>query len=253
MRLLLLLHTILKKTFWKNKALLPFVIFLFFSGTILSSTTNAAKQQPATQKPYMIDRVTYYPIPNSQGYVKKGIASWYGPNFQGQRTSSGERYNMFTMTAAHKTLPMGTILLVKNLENNREVVVRINDRGPFIKNRIIDLSYQAAQQLKMVGNGTAQVKITALNKNDKRTLPLKANKPNQYYIQVGSFNKARNARNLQQYFNKAGHTTIIENHSAQNTIFYRVQVYAGKQRRKAHKIKNALTKMGYPKAFILLR
>ncbi len=249
-----LLQTTSKNTCGQGKLLPLWLIgILFFSGTIFPVTANAAKQQPATQQPYRVDNVTYYPIPSAKGYEKKGIASWYGPEFQGRRTSNGERYNMFTMTAAHKTLPMDTILLVKNLQNNKEVVVRVNDRGPFIDNRIIDLSYQAARQLHMIGSGTAQVKITALNKNDKRALPLKANKPSNYYIQVGSFSKARNARNLQRYFNNAGHTTIIENHSAQNTILYRVQVYAGRQLDRAQKTKIALEKMGYAKAFMLIR
>lgn len=105
----------------------------------------------------------YWVIPNAKGYAERGLASWYGPNFHEKRTSSGEPYDMYKMTAAHKTLPLPTYLRVTNLENNRSVVVRVNDRGPFKKGRIIDLSYVAAAKLGIVGDGTATVEIHALD------------------------------------------------------------------------------------------
>lgn len=94
---------------------------------------------------------------SANSYYEVGIASWYGPGFQGRRTSSGEIYDMFAMTAAHKTLPFGTVVKVVDLDTGKSVVVRINDRGPFIKGRIIDLSYAAAQKLGMVKKGLAKV------------------------------------------------------------------------------------------------
>lgn len=105
----------------------------------------------------------YWIIPNPKGYVERGLASWYGPNFHGKRSSSGEPYDMYKMTAAHKTLPLPTYVKVTNLENNRSVVVKINDRGPFKDGRILDLSYVAAAKLGMTGNGTATVELHVLD------------------------------------------------------------------------------------------
>lgn len=104
----------------------------------------------------------YQVLGSSKNYEEKGVASWYGRGFQKKRTSSGERYNMYSLTAAHKTLPLHTRVRVTNLSNGRSVVVRINDRGPFISNRLIDVSYAAAKQLHMVGQGTTPVDVKAI-------------------------------------------------------------------------------------------
>jgi rare lipoprotein A len=98
------------------------------------------------------------------GYAEKGIASWYGKKYHGRRTANGERYDMHAMTAAHKKLPFGTLVLVKNLENGKKARVRINDRGPFKKGRIIDLSYAAARELGMVHDGLAKVRIKVVDR-----------------------------------------------------------------------------------------
>jgi peptidoglycan lytic transglycosylase len=111
---------------------------------------------------YKVDGVTYHVLHNAKGYAAEGIASWYGPDFQGKRTSSGEPYDMYAMTAAHKTLPIPTYVEVTNLENGKKVIVRVNDRGPFEKGRIIDLSYIAALKLGIVGAGSARVRVRAL-------------------------------------------------------------------------------------------
>lgn len=111
---------------------------------------------------YEVDGVTYHVMDSAANYVEEGIASWYGPDFQGKRTSSGETYDMYAMTAAHKTLPLPTYVEVTNLQNGEVVVVRVNDRGPFHPDRIIDLSYMAALKLGIVGSGTARVRVRAL-------------------------------------------------------------------------------------------
>lgn len=111
---------------------------------------------------YSVYGKRYRTLGTSKNYLVKGIASWYGPGFHHRTTSSGERYNMFRMTAAHKTLPLSTYVQVTNLINGRRVIVKINDRGPFVGNRVIDLSYAAAKQLRMVGLGIAPVRIKAL-------------------------------------------------------------------------------------------
>jgi rare lipoprotein A len=116
----------------------------------------------------------YVVLPTAVGYVERGVASWYGTEFHGLRTSTGERYDMFAMTAAHKTLPLPCYARITNLSNGRSVVVRINDRGPFVANRIIDLSYTAAAKLDMIRNGTAFVEVEALT---PATAPLNAELP----------------------------------------------------------------------------
>lgn len=104
----------------------------------------------------------YHVLPSAEGYVQRGIASWYGRDFHGLRTSSGEIYDMYAMTAAHTTLPLPTWVEVTNLTNGKRVVVKVNDRGPFVHNRLIDLSYAAARALDMIGPGTAPVEVRAI-------------------------------------------------------------------------------------------
>lgn len=112
--------------------------------------------------PYLVDGIRYAPMKSSLGYREKGIASWYGSDFHGKASANGECYNMYAYTAAHKTLPLPTIVRVTNLENNKSVVVKVNDRGPFVRGRIIDLSYAAAQSLDIVRYGTAPVLVEAI-------------------------------------------------------------------------------------------
>jgi rare lipoprotein A len=112
---------------------------------------------------YQVFGKRYYVMASSVGYVERGVASWYGPGFHAERTSIGEPYDMYGMTAAHKTLSLPTYARVTNLENNRSVIVRVNDRGPFVGNRIIDLSYTAAAKLDMLKRGTAFVEVRAID------------------------------------------------------------------------------------------
>lgn len=112
---------------------------------------------------YVVAGHRYVVLPSASGYIERGVASWYGTEFHGLRTSTGESYDMFAMTAAHKTLPLPCYARVTNLSNGRNVVVRINDRGPFVANRIIDLSYSAANRLDMIRNGTAFVQVEVLS------------------------------------------------------------------------------------------
>ena len=117
----------------------------------------------ATMKPYCVKGVEYCPTTVYVGEKFRGIASWYGPNFHGAQTSNGEYYDMYGHTAAHKTLPINTMVKVTNLANGKSTVVRINDRGPFVKNRIIDLSYQAAREIGVVKHGTANVELEVVS------------------------------------------------------------------------------------------
>jgi len=128
---------------------------------------QSKRGSPVPRDPYIINDRLYSPLPSSVGYEEVGIASWYGSDFHGRNTSNGETYNMHAITAAHKLLPMQTMLLVENLDNGKEIVVRVNDRGPFIQGRIIDLSYGAAQKIALIDSGTARVKVTALGEVKK--------------------------------------------------------------------------------------
>lgn len=114
------------------------------------------------KSPYRVNGLTYHLMPSAKGYVEEGLASWYGLKFHGELTSNGETYNMYEMSAAHKTLPLPTYLKVTNLENGKTVVVRVNDRGPFHSQRIIDLSFAAANRLGFADKGTARVRLEAL-------------------------------------------------------------------------------------------
>jgi len=121
------------------------------------------KSRSGNPETYVIDGVTYRVMDTSDGYREEGIASWYGGYFHGRRTSSGDIYDMYLMTAAHKSLPLPTYVRVTNLANGRSVVLRVNDRGPFVEDRIIDLSYTAATKLGMAEQGTARVEVVALD------------------------------------------------------------------------------------------
>lgn len=121
---------------------------------------------------YVVQGKRYYTLKSSRGFVQQGVASWYGTKFHNKKTSSGESYDMWKMTAAHKRLPLPTYVEVTNLENKKKVIVRVNDRGPFVDNRIIDLSYAAAMKLDITESGTAVVEVRAIDVNNFEASPV---------------------------------------------------------------------------------
>ncbi len=137
----------------------------FYKDTKNSKINNSREMHKYTMRPYSVFGIKYYPFIANIGDKFDGIASWYGPDFHSKKTSNGEIYDMYDMTAAHKTLPMNTVVRVDKLENGKSIVVRINDRGPFVRGRIIDLSNKAAREIEMIGKGTAKVKLTVLGYN----------------------------------------------------------------------------------------
>lgn len=155
-------------------------------------------------KSYVVFGRRYYVMKSARGYHARGIASWYGMKFHDFKTSNGEIYNVAAMTAAHKTLPLPTYLQVTNLRNGKKIIVKVNDRGPFVKNRLIDLSYAAAKKLDMTGRGTAPVSIVAITPGTR----LASNKPARHrksylgyhkpvpYIQLGLFKQRASAQKL---------------------------------------------------------
>jgi rare lipoprotein A len=158
---------------------------------------------PAQTRPYAIDGKWYQPLASADGYSETGLASWYGKKFHGRPTASGEPYDMYALSAAHKTLPLQTWVQVHNLDTDRQVDLRINDRGPFVGGRIIDLSYGAARKLGVVEPGTARVKITALGRRTDtgqagqapRYTPMDYTHGN-FTFQVGAFKEPENANRL---------------------------------------------------------
>jgi rare lipoprotein A len=151
---------------------------------------------------YVVAGKRYHVLKSSLGYVERGIASWYGRKFHRRRTSSGEPYDMYAMTAAHKRLPLPTYVRVTNLENGRSAVLRVNDRGPFHSNRIIDLSFAAAKKLDIIRNGTGLVEVQAINPRQPMPtqstfLPTVSRDPD-VYIQVGAFASRQNAETLRE-------------------------------------------------------
>lgn len=135
-------------------------------------------------------------IPSEKGAVLgQGVASWYGPDFHGKATANGEIYNMNDLTAAHRTLPFNTVVLVENLDNGRSVVVRINDRGPYVDNRIIDLSRQAAREIDMINAGIAPVELFLIDEGDRPITTQNTSNRESYTVQIASFEREQDAVN----------------------------------------------------------
>lgn len=178
---------------------------------------------------YEVYGVRYHVMDTSIGYKKRGVASWYGKKFHGRPTSSGERYDMYAMTAAHKTLPLPTIVRVTNLKNGKSVVVKVNDRGPFIDDRIIDMSYAAAIELDMTGAGTVPVEVVALTGgSSKAARPVQASNPppgSVMYLQVGAFGESANALSLANRLNSSGIENVaVHESSNEYPAMYRVRI-----------------------------
>jgi rare lipoprotein A len=179
--------------------------------------------------------------PTSLGVpVQRGIASWYGPKFHGRRTASGERYDMNDLTAAHPSLPFGTKVGVRNTRTGREVVVRVNDRGPFSKNRIIDLSYAAAREIGVVGPGTAAVELY---------LVPAAGAPQRYTVQVGAFSEAERAVALHREIARLYPEAVVDNDGTWN----RVQIGAFDRRESAESLRRELAVIGLPSVVVSAR
>ncbi len=179
-------------------------------------------------------RLTYPP----SEIIQTGVASWYGPDFHGKTTSNKEVYNMYDLTAAHKSLPFGTYVMVTNLNNGKSVTVRINDRGPFVKERIIDLSYAAAKAVDMVGEGTAPVRLEILTKYSPKRSSQK------FSVQVGSFIQEDNAKALKIELEKNFKNVYITPFKTENQIYYRVRIKA-KDRGSANEVAKRLIDAGY--------
>jgi rare lipoprotein A len=180
---------------------------------------------------YEVFGTRYHLLATAEGYKERGVASWYGPTFHTRPTSSGEPYDMYAMTAAHKTLPIPAYARVTNLSNGRNVVVRINDRGPFVANRIIDLSYTAAHKLDMWRAGTAFVEVEVITPGTTADIvrdiaparPTTLSGP-ALYLQVGAFGVAENAIKLAERLRTAGISPVSVDVPTGSPPLHRVRI-----------------------------
>jgi rare lipoprotein A len=192
-----------------------------------------------------------------RGYVAEGIASWYGADFHGLKTSNGEIYDMHAMTAAHKTLPLGVFVKVRNLRNGSEEIVRVNDRGPFVKGRLIDLSCAAARALGVEGPGTAPVRVEALGVQIKDAngqisyQPLPTYDIGSYAVQLGAFTMADNARRLAAEMKSRYGTSDIQEGDVDGQRYFRVRVGHYPSLDAAEAARIDFERMNYPGAFVV--
>jgi rare lipoprotein A len=198
-------------------------------GNITSIPEPIPRAEPRSKKGnppfYTVLGKRYFVLETAEGYSERGVASWYGPGFHAAATSNGERYDMYAMSAAHKTLPLPAYVQVTNLRNGRSVVVRVNDRGPFKDGRIIDLSYTAASKLDMLKDGTTFVEVRALTPAQKAAPPAPPQAPEALYVQAGAFGTEANASRLQEQLRAQGVAkTFVRADRVDGRTLYRVRV-----------------------------
>lgn len=209
------------------------------------SQAAAIKGQGGVYKvgnPYQIKGTTYYPKEDYQ-YSEVGVASWYGSDFHNKRTANGEKYDMNTLTAAHRTLPLPSIVRVTNLENGRSLVLRVNDRGPYAKNRIIDISKRGAQLLGYQVQGTAKVRVEILEKESKELKAALLGQPVENIKTASTAPVTSTAEKTLVIYNAAGQADkVTSSHAADNCYF--VQAGSFSQQSSASGLKNKLTQFG---------
>lgn len=218
---------------------------------------NHSSRQKPGQKPYTVAGKRYEPLSSHEGFRQEGVASSYGRDFHGRKTSSGEAFDMNAMTAAHKTLPLGVYVKVRHKRTGREVIVRINDRGPFVGDRIIDLSEEAARRLDMMQEGVAAVTVTALGyKTDKTGGETEYRAPASYdngsfALQVAALKSRANAyRYADELKGKYGTADVQEATVAGNT-FYRVRLGNYSSLRGAQSAQESFERTGFSGSFIV--
>ena len=245
------------QTFYRNRTpllhTLPLLLLILCINGCASRAPQSIPGQPA---PYQVRGTWYQPISDADGFKERGIASWYGKKFHGRKTSNGEIYNMYAMTAAHKTLPLGTSVRVRNLDNGKEIDVRVNDRGPFVAGRIIDLSYTGAKQLDIVGPGTAPVEVTALGvaagvSNGRQTYVKVDYETGLFTVQVGAFLDQSNALRLKEKLGESFQNAHIVTYFDGQKTFYRVRVGRLTTLTQALEYEQMLKGSGYPAATIV--
>ena len=175
--------------------LMVFLALPFCSGgpDIRTSPGSKTRSQESSEEPAYSDQ---NPLSDPPGVIQTGVASWYGDPFHGRRTANGEVYDMYKLTAAHKTLPFHSIVEVQNMENSKKIIVRINDRGPFVSGRILDLSFKAAKLLDMIAPGTAPVNLRLIRPGDVTLRNIQYSESQEFYLQAGAFRVFENAKKM---------------------------------------------------------
>lgn len=218
--------------------------------------SRSSRQKPG-QKPYTVNGERYEPLSSHEGFVQEGIASSYGRDFHGRKTSSGEPFDMNAMTAAHKTLPLGVYVNVRHKRTGREIIVRINDRGPFVRERIIDLSEGAARRLEMIQEGVAAVKITALGYKTGQTgggaeyrAPVSYDNGS-FALQVAALKNRANAyRYADELKGKFGSADVQEA-IVDGSMFYRIRLGRYSSLRAAQSAQESFGRKGFPGNFVV--
>lgn len=210
-----------------------------------------------SQRPYTVNGERYEPLPTSAGYSENGLASWYGSEWQGRQTSSGEPYAMDALTAAHKTLPLGVYVKVMERRTGREVIVRVNDRGPFVRDRIIDLSRGAARELGCEEQGVVPVRVEALGYRttgpggEVQYTPLTDYGVGTFAVQVASFGKGENARRLATELQSRYGAANVQEATVNGSLFYRVQAGRYRSLRQADEARKMFAGNGFPGGFVV--
>jgi rare lipoprotein A len=213
-------------------------------------------QKPG-QKPYTVAGKRYEPLSSHEGFVQEGIASSYGRDFHGRKTSSGEPFDMNAMTAAHKTLPLGVYVKVRHKRTGREIVVRINDRGPFVRERIIDLSEGAARKLDMIQEGVSPVKITALGyKIERKDGEAEYRSPINYdsgkfALQVAALKNRTNAYRYADELKRKYGSADVQEAIVEGNMFYRVRLGHYSSLRAAQSAQESFERKGFPGNFVV--
>lgn len=212
------------------------------------------------KSPYTVLGATYKVLPSAKGFKQTGQASWYGKKFHGLRTSSGEKYDMYKMTAAHRNLPLPSYVRVTNLTNDKSVIVKVNDRGPFHSGRVMDLSYAAAARLDMLKTGTAKVSIEAIDPAEYHAQSRKAAAPPQesrskesFFVQVGAFSEAANAAALQARILDLVQAPVAIASSNDPTPVKRVQIGPFSSREDAAKVSQIIESNDLGKPIVVAR
>lgn len=218
--------------------------------------TPETRELKGWEKPYEVDGQRYQPLRDHQGFSQRGVASWYGRKFHGRKTSNGEIYDMYAMTAAHKTLPLGVHVRVTHLQNGHSVIVRVNDRGPFVAGRIIDLSYSAATKLGIVDAGTAKVQVQALGYRQTDRGQVSYRPPSSYdagsfSVQIGAFSVKDNAYRLAGQMRSRYGKADVQSALVNGRQLYRVRVGDYRSLDKAEQAAVGFSRGGFAGSFVV--
>lgn len=274
-------------TYYMQLPALRFTGLFFLSFLLLSACSIGTHQDSAPQKEIDVAHIpdavprpeprsaggnpdtysvlgrTYRVMSSHEGYVERGIASWYGTKFHGRTTSNGEIYSMYKMTAAHTRLPLPSYVQVTNLENGRSIIVRVNDRGPFHPNRIIDLSYVAAKKLGIASKGTGLVEVRSIDPHtwdgslqppprQRSSYPATVNSSNTLFIQAGAFSSRQNAEQLQQRLRALMPSRSVQLAFADTDQLYRVRIGPLQTVEEADKLAEVISNNGYPDPYVVI-